>query len=137
MKDELAILLKLFSETLSNLNEIEFENLMQGKGKLSYFDHKNKIEKKGEEPNEKVAQLALELRGLNSRAEAERLLNKKDILKRDLIAIATKLNVHINKSENKKRIIEQIVESTVGSILRSKAIMETSSKRKRKEREQE
>jgi len=54
---------------------------------------------------------------------------EKTILKKDLITIAASFKVHINKSDNKAKIIEKIVEATVGATLRSKAIRETTLKK--------
>jgi len=102
----------------------ELEKLLNGEGKLIFSDKKIVDKKKLNELQSNDPIIA-QLRQVNNRQEATKLLSSKGIFKNDLINIASFFKVHINKSDNKAKIIEKIIEATVGAILRSKAIKET------------
>ncbi|OIJ11109.1 hypothetical protein BKP37_17010 [Anaerobacillus alkalilacustris] len=129
MRTKVLKLLKIVSNSLTHLSDSEIEKLLSGEGKLIFSD--KKITKSKVMINDDVQKhpVVAKLRYMDSREEATTILSARDILKKDLITIASTLNVHINKSDNKAKIIEKIVEATVGAQLRSKAIMETSVKR--------
>lgn len=127
-RTEISKVFKIIADTLAKLKDDEFEKLVKGEGKL-IFSEKQLVDKAKVveyQPNQPVM---TQLRAVNTREDATRLLSKKTILKKDLITIAASFKVHINKSDNKAKIIEKIVEATVGATLRSKAIRETTLKK--------
>ncbi|MDQ0252960.1 hypothetical protein J2S74_000332 [Evansella vedderi] len=129
MKSEVLDVLKVMTATLSRLTDQEVEKLVNGEAKLVYSENKVAGVERGEKVNP-TNPLIAQLKETTNRGDATRLLSRKGILKKDLIDLATVLNIHINKSSNKAKIIEKIVEATVGVTLRSNAIKETSIGRK-------
>lgn len=128
MRTEISKVFKIIADTLAKLKDDEFDKLVKGEGKL-IFSEKQLVDKAKVveyRPNQPVM---TQLRAVNTREDATRLLSQKTILKKDLITIAASFKVHINKSDNKAKIIEKIVGATVGATLRSKAIRETTLKK--------
>ncbi len=129
MKTEVLKAMKLVTSTLSSMTESELEDLLNGKGRLIYSESKL-IEKVVIRETQPTHPAVSKLKGLETREEATMLLSQKSILKKDLIEIARTCNVHINNSDKKAKLIEKIVEATVGASLRSKAIRETDVRRR-------
>lgn len=128
MKAEILKTIQLIAKTISSLSDKELEKLLNGEGKLLYSEIElvQKVEKK--QP-QSAHPLYKQLRELKNREEAIKLLSQKTILKKDLIDIAYTFKVHINKNDTKAKLIEKIVEATIGVTLRSQAIKETSVQR--------
>ena len=124
MKKDFSLFFKIISETIAKLSEEEVSKLISGEGKLMFCDNERFLEK----AVAKTASYPIieELKVLTNREEASNLLHAKGILKNDLIAIAAFLKVHIKKSDSKAKIIEKIIDGTVGVTLRSLAIKEIS-----------
>ncbi|MFB4331364.1 hypothetical protein [Paenibacillus sp. CR_12] len=128
-KKELVGFLKAITNVLSEMSEVEYEELLHGRGKLIYIgnDHA-KQQKNSQDINTKHSatdELVVALNQMNSRDEAMKYLSQTNILKNDLIRLAVALDIYINKSDSKEKITEKIVESTIGLKVRSKAIRET------------
>ncbi|WNF38444.1 hypothetical protein RJD24_08485 [Bacillaceae bacterium IKA-2] len=124
MRTEISKVFKMIADTLAKLNDDEFEKLVKDEGKL-VFSEKQLVDKAKVVENRPNQPVMTQLRAVDTREDATKLLSEKTILKKDLITIAASFKVHINKSDNKAKIIEKIVEATVGATLRSKAIRET------------
>ncbi|MFN7249929.1 MAG: hypothetical protein ACK4M9_03970 [Anaerobacillus sp.] len=128
MKAEILQSIQLIAKTIANLSDEELKKLLNGEAKLIYSESElvQKVEKKQVVSSHPVFE---QLRELNNREAATKLLSQKSILKKDLIEIASTFKVHINKNDTKAKLIEKIVEATVGVALRSQAIKETAVKR--------
>jgi hypothetical protein len=128
MKAEILKSIQFIAKTIANLSEEELKKLLSGEAKLIYSESKpvQKVEKKQGASSHPVFE---QLRELNNREAATNLLTQKTILKKDLMEIASTFKVHINKSDTKAKLVEKIVEATVGVALRSQAIKETAVKR--------
>ncbi|MCY6369407.1 hypothetical protein [Clostridium ganghwense] len=127
--------LKFISNIMEHLTDDQYRNILKGKGKLVYKEIKNKNNKisiEATENNEKMKEVSNKLLGLNSREEADQLLNKLKLKKCDLIKIAEQLGIHLLKKDTKSEMIQKIIEFAVGVRLRKKAIEETELKIKHK-----
>lgn len=130
LKDDLANLFKVFSESLSNMNQKDFERLLKGDGKLVFATEEKTtitMEQHEDEVEKELASIANRLNLFERREEALEYLTSSKVcyLKANLIKLASMLDIYINKSDNKNELLEKIVESTVGSKIRSKAIKDT------------
>jgi ribosome-interacting GTPase 1 len=126
-KNTIAALMSSFAQALSNMSNEDFNSLLSGKGRL-YF----KSDKAYENNNENILendlkQIVNQLLQFESRELAIQFLENNDLvrLKEQLLNLAAVLNVYINKNASKPIIIKKIVDSTVGSMIASKAIKET------------
>jgi hypothetical protein len=127
-KDELVGLLKAFTGALTEMSDIEYEDLLQGKGRLSYQANDYTRQSKNREDKVSTAEtteMADKLSQFLTRDEATEYLTQSMVLKSDLIKLASLLDIYINKSDGKDKIVDKIVESTVGARVRSKAIKDT------------
>lgn len=127
-KDELVGLLKAFTSALTEMSDTEYEDLLQGKGKLSYQINTYTRQSKNREVMELTAEtteMAAKLNQFSTRDEATEYLTQSMVLKSELVKLAYLLDIYINKSDGKEKIIDKIVESTVGVRVRSKAIKDT------------
>ncbi|MCT8139144.1 hypothetical protein H1D32_16390 [Anaerobacillus sp. CMMVII] len=124
MKAEVLKTIQLVTKIIGSLSESQLEKLLNGEAKLVFSEREvvQKVEKKQVASNHPVFE---QLREFNNREEATKLLSQKSILKKDLIEIASTFKVHINKNDTKAKLVEKIVEATVGVALRSQAIKET------------
>ena len=133
-KDELSGFLKVIGTLLSEMTDEEYQSMLKGQGKLSYsFASKtNKIKEGFREEAMDINMIANKLVEFDGREEAAMYLAQTSILKADLIRLSAELDIFINKSDSKERIIEKIVEATVGVKMRSKAIQDTQLKQSNK-----
>lgn len=126
-RSELADILKVVSNVLTELSDIEYEELLNGRGKLVYKSKGNEKNKDIQAINENsiLFKIIKELNVLDSRNEAEMLLIKSNIKKNDLLQLTSYYDIYISNSMSKEKIIEKIVEATVGARVRSQAIKDT------------
>jgi hypothetical protein len=128
MKAEILKSIQLIAKTITNLSDEELKKIFNGEAKLIYSE--SKLVQEAEKRQVASSHPVLEqLRELNNREAATKLLSQKSILKKELIEIASTFKVHINKNDTKAKLVEKIVEATVGVALRSQAIKETAVKR--------
>lgn len=118
-RGELLRFIKAIGEAIDGLNEQQYHSLIQGKGKLIYKDNKCKTQK-GEIDKEDVKKLAEKILEFTTREEASKFLNQHK--KAKLTALANYLQIYVQKSDTKARIIEKIIESVIGAKLKTEAI---------------
>ncbi|WP_338551891.1 hypothetical protein [Paenibacillus sp. KS-LC4] len=136
-RSELATLLKVFSNFLTELTDTEYEELLNGNGKLLYRskDNEKNKNKKLHSKNDNIYlnDIIKKLDVLDDRSEAEMIIIQSNLKKSDLIQLSTYFNIYVSSSISKERIIEKIVEETVGARVRSQAIKDTKIKNKNQE----
>lgn len=132
-KQDAIALMKLFEGILERLQDNEYEALLHGEGTLIFHSLKKMDDSvvskeikrnKPKSQNCDINRLASKILDIQSREEAYQVLSS-NLKKAALIEIASTLDVHIKKNENKEAIIHKIIEAVVGARLRSKAIKET------------
>ena len=132
-KREVTNLLNAILKALKELDEAEYKQVLDGKGRiqftgLEYKDagrrKKGKALTKTKLTVEELHVLASQLQTCQTREEARELLYKGDLtlLKENLTQLARLLGIHVDKNDRNKTIEHKIVESVVGVRLRSEAI---------------
>ncbi len=134
-KREVSNLLKAVVQALKELDESQYQQLLEGKGRIQFIgleprvttgkSRKGKPSLKIKLNHDQLRVLAHQLHGCQTREEARELLVKDNrvLLKDTLVQLARLLSIHVNK-DNKREVIEdKIVEFVVGARLRSEAIM--------------
>lgn len=133
-KREVSNLLKAVVQALKELDESQYQQLLEGKGRIQFIDLEPRVttgkSKKGKAPPktkltvEELHVLANQLQTCQTREEARELLYKGDLalLKENLTQLARLLGIHVDKNDRNKTIEDKIVESVVGVRLRSEAI---------------
>ncbi len=115
MKNELSALFRVLADTLDNMTEEEYKNLLRGKGKLTYYGEKTINTTNNEENFERELMLLAEkLRGAKSREEAARIMDQEVRLKAGLIKLAKLIPVYTAASDTKQKLRERIIEAVVG-----------------------
>jgi len=119
-QDTFTTLLKQFTRFVDNLAEEDVSDLTNGKKRLSIelVDRKQSSSEKS--PSIDLKKIGDTLTKINSRDEAEELLQ--DFKKANLQKLAKILDVPVQRNEDVTRLKEKIIESTVGFKLRSQAI---------------
>lgn len=129
-KKDLVNLLDIISKFFKDLNEDEINDLLDGKGRLVYL--RNETEQiAAEEPDNGFDTITLALHSFKSREEAYGYLENLKLKKDELIRVGELISANVNKKDNKARILEKIVESTVGARLRTEAIKSIDLSRKK------
>ena len=120
--EDIINLIKVFLDSVLQMTEEDKSNLLNGKGKLVVIE-----EKKEDNTDMDLVSVCEKLSSFETREEAVEFFAKNTplTLKTSLIKLASLLSVYINKRDNKDKIIEKIIESTVGAKIRSKAIEDT------------
>ena len=132
-KKELSNLLKALLQGLKELDESQYQQLLEGKGRIQFIGLESRAidkDKKGRRAyghiysDEELKISINQLRACRTREEAWTLLRGKySILTRDNLAqLSRLLGVYTKKSDKRESIEEKIVESVVGTKLRSEAI---------------
>jgi hypothetical protein len=126
-KSELANIFRAFAQVLGEMDDEDYYGLIRGEGRLTYVSYGRTNKQRGEKAEivRGIEHIATELVSFETREEAEKFLTIINITKSDLVKLSALLQIYINKSDSKEKIIEKIVESTVGAQIRSKAIKET------------
>ncbi|MFX3645935.1 MAG: hypothetical protein ACE3K2_15175 [Paenibacillus sp.] len=130
-KSELVNFLKAITDVVAEMNEKEYEELLSGNGKFEYLAKDSHISTKQlDKPIDPFLIDAVnKLNEFNDRNGAEEFLLQKNITKNDLSKISSMLDIYVNKSDAKEKIIDKIIESTVGARIRSQAIKDTKLKK--------
>jgi len=127
-KREITRLLRVLAETLEDMTIGEYDQLLDGRGRLKFsaFDKKGKERSKGSSKAtfEELQTLGDQLRETKTREEARELLRKdpRTPRKDNLEQLARLLKVHVNKHDTRATVEDKIVESVIGVKLRSEAI---------------
>ncbi len=106
-------IIDLVFKTISKLSDEEIEELINKEAKLVYTQ-KSKSNNKNINSDSKILNICDKLNSIKSKEEAYKLLNDKSIKKDMLIDIAKHMDIHVLKSYNKAKIIDRLIESTVG-----------------------
>ena len=111
------------------LSDEQFKNLLRGKGRVVYIEDEA-VENINETVDNRLYDYAMNINKLNSREAAFTYIEELKLKKEELIEIGKLVNANVFKKDNKQRIIERIVEASVGTRLRSEAIKEIDLNRK-------
>ena len=134
-KREVSNLLKAVVQALKDLDESQYQQLLQGKGRIQFIDlkprvitgkgRKGKLSLKIKLNHDQLQVLADQLQVCQTREEARELLvqGNRVLLKDTLAQLARLLGIHVNKDDKREAIEDKIVEFVVGARLRSEAIM--------------
>ncbi|WP_258112663.1 hypothetical protein [Alicyclobacillus sp. SP_1] len=131
IRKDLATLFQAIAQVLSDMTDEDVEELVNGRGKLTFTSTRRRT--KTEESSTTVTTSSVRvsdevvdhLLNLENRDEARQYLSDLGITKMDLTRLASSLDIYISKNDKKEAVVEKIVESTVGSRMRSKAIRDT------------
>jgi hypothetical protein len=127
-KETISRVLKTFAAALDSMDERQFDLLIRGEGNLRFAA----VSRNGKRPavdaqlGNEVNEVAAKLKEAESREAAERLLASIDHPKRRdfLVLVAEATGVVLGSKDTIKRIEKKLVETVVGSKLRSKAFKE-------------
>lgn len=123
-KESLVLAIKVMARAISGLTDEQYEGLIEGKGKLVYSSSIPPATKRATDPNVDLDDLLDSLGQSAGREEALQLFAAANLAKPQLLSIADSVGVHTTKQDTKTSLAEKIVESVVGSRLRSEAIRE-------------
>ena len=127
-KQTISRVLKSFAAALDSMDERQFNLLIHGEGNLRFAE----VSRNGRRPavaeqlENEVNEVAVKLKEAESREIAERLLASIDHPKRRdfLVLVAEATGVVLGSKDTIKRIEKKLIETVVGSKLRSKAFKE-------------
>jgi hypothetical protein len=124
----LSKLLRAMGDSLQTMNDREFDLLLQGKGTLKFTPTKGTVIKPEVEQNlsTDVAEVARQLENADSRETAKDVISmiKHRRRKEFLLLVAQKSGVHVEKRDSIARIEQKLIETIVGSKLRTQAFKE-------------
>lgn len=127
-KSDTLTILQIVSNLLNSLSDDQYNELLNGNGKLVYKENTKKISR-GQEKLQKTDDISYEslgekIRLCKTREEAFQVIRNEPSLKTksELIKLAHILEVHIIKRDTREKIEEKIVESVVGSKIRFETI---------------
>lgn len=122
IRRELLDIINILSKTLSNINDEQFNKIISNSAKLIYVE--NEAEKKRETSAKdiEINNLASNIKQFNTREEAQVYIENLKLKKESLLSIGKLVNANISKKETKQKIIEKIIDATVGARLRVEAI---------------
>lgn len=121
MKDYIA-LNKLVYDFLSTLSDEDISNALNGKAKIKLYT--SPAPKSTDIDTTEIEAIASQIETLSSREEVTELLISKKLKKETLVQIANHYTIHINKSKDSKdKLLEKIVEGTIGAKLKYNALL--------------
>ena len=122
-KTDVARFLRKCVQFLEEISESDFARLVEGSLKLALVDSEGK-ERMLHSRDLQFEELANQLRGATSRADATRLLREDPSLasKDDLAKLARAFHVRVGKQDKRETIEDKIAEAAIGVRLRSEAI---------------
>lgn len=121
IRKEIISVLKITSKILESLTENQCNNILSGKGKIVYEDI-SKYNNKLKAENTNLELYISKIQNFDSREEAFNFIQELNLKKVELVEMAKRLKIHLNKSDKKDIIVKKIIESTVGTKLRNDAI---------------
>lgn len=133
MKDTVKVMKFIFN-FLDQLSESELTDVLNNKVelKLESKSNKNTITKKDTKntssnnlPTNQLKDICDGLETMSSRAVAMDYLEKQNITKANLKAIASRYNIPVTTKDTNAKLIAKIVEGVVGSKLRFDALLDT------------
>lgn len=129
-KRDLAALLMAFADALNEMNDDDFRMLVSGSGRFVFTSVK-RASQPAQEPDlgqhtSTIVGVAQKLREATTREEARQVLN--DALpgrrRAELVDLARLLRVHQTKADSIDSIEERIIDSVVGTKIRSRVLQE-------------
>ncbi|MGL4453233.1 MAG: hypothetical protein ACRCTZ_18890 [Sarcina sp.] len=137
-KEFIKLSTKLFEEILS-LKEEDIQGFLNGEKKFAFINNKKeekpvetKVEKKSIKKNAKkekvitgdnqIEYIVKKLDKVKSREEAKVLLGDKKITNKMLRAVGDVLGLYINSKATKAKIIDTLIEETIGLKLKMKTL---------------
>lgn len=135
-KRDLTDILEIIIELLDNISDKQFTKLLKGEGRLVYIEketHKKSKNLKDEnvQINDSVYEkLGNKIKLCKTREEAFDIMKNEPLIKtkNNLLKLSEIMQIYANKKDKRERIEEKIVESLVGSKIRSDAIRNLSLK---------
>lgn len=119
-KSSLTKLLRLIAATIEGLDQVQIDQLIAGKGKLT-FTAPGKPKETTITPTTDLAALLAKLNDCASRDDARQALSA--IANRDALeAFARTMKIHVVKHDRRENIESKIVEFVIGGKLRTEAI---------------
>lgn len=119
-KNSLARFARLLAATIEGLDEQQIDQLLTGKGKLTFTATEN-VRQISSGPSLDQTAILEKLNGLKDRDEARQVLSQ--ITNRDALAsLARALKIHVIKHDRREDIESKIIEFVIGGKLRTEAI---------------
>ena len=135
-KRDLINILEIITKLLDNISEKQFSKLLSGEGRLIYVEEETR--KKSKKLKDETVliedpvyeKLGEKIKLCKTREEAFNIVKNEPLLKtkKNLFKLAEIMQIYANKKDKRERIEEKIVESLVGSKIRSAAIRDLSLK---------
>lgn len=122
-KKALSVLLSKLGDAVSDLTDEDWLAIEQGR-----FDLRIEMRARRDAPQASTASPAnieaimRTLEASTTREEADAVLSAEGVRKEDLLAIAKRLDVSVNRKEPNEMIRQKIVENTVGFRIRSRSV---------------
>jgi hypothetical protein len=129
-REALARILRKIAAAIEKSNVAEWDDFdielrpRNARAKLTR-DHEGQSNRKPKISPQEVEYLLEQLNRVSTREAASELLERLNLTRKELIAVARPRNVHVTKDDNVQKIKEKLVESVVGSRLNSLAIRGT------------
>jgi len=119
-KNSLSRIVRIFAATIDGLDEQQIDQLLTGKGKLTFTAAEN-LRQMGSGPSLDQSAILEKLNGFKDRDEARQVLSQ--ITNRDSLAsLARALKIHVIKHDRREDIESKIIEFVIGGKLRTEAI---------------
>jgi hypothetical protein len=119
---ETARVLRALAALVEKSSSEEIAALLKGQASLSRIQKAHTHRADPDAPPPDLLALAERLKSLNTREEGESLLASMSLARRDLEGLGKLLKVSILKTDNMNRLIDKIIEASIGSRLNSLAI---------------
>ena len=130
-RKELLNIITVLSKTLSNLTDEEFNKIISNSAKLSYVENEMRNEVDRISSDIEINDLAFNIKHFDTREKTQKYIEDLKLTKEKLLAIGKLVNANMSKKDNKKKIIEKIIDATVGAKLRLEAISKIDLSRKK------
>jgi len=130
-RKELLNIITVLSKTLSNLTDEEFNKIISNSAKLSYVENEMRNEVDRISSDIEINDLAFNIKQFDTREKTQKYIEDLKLTKEKLLAIGKLVNANMSKKDNKKKIIEKIIDATVGAKLRLEAISKIDLSRKK------
>lgn len=125
----LAKILRRIADAVDKLDEAELDSFLTNLSRKDYLSEASK-KKTPKNVHAKLDPVALEdvlsqLGSMTTRASGHDLLDRLELSRKELEALARLRSIHVTKDDNLARIREKLVEGVIGARLSSRAIRGT------------
>jgi len=123
-KDVFVVLLRDLARQISNLDEGDFQDILDGAAKLQITVQPSRRPpaKRQKLSNTEYEAIVRELGKMNSREDGLRLLDEKAVSKEELTRLARIVDIPVRKGEQVDILRSRLIEATIGHRLNSAAI---------------